>query len=195
MRAVNTREQIIESARLLVQDASYDGFSFRDIAERVGIRKASIYYHFETKESLAVAMLDDATAGFGRWVSHVENSPPAERLRAYCFDFYMERLEAGIKLCPGGAFTAAWPNLGEKVRRAVNRLFDAQQNFVEQALTDASSVDSSDEVENFEETAIWFIACVQGAIVTARARGEQQLFECICNRTLQQLSLGCNTNR
>ena len=114
MSPVNTREHIIESARLLVQDASYDGFSFRDIAERVGIRKASIYYHFETKESLAVAMLDEATAGFGRWVSHVENKAPTERLRAYCFDFYMERLEAGTKLCPGGAFTAAWPNLERK---------------------------------------------------------------------------------
>ncbi|MDZ7840986.1 MAG: TetR/AcrR family transcriptional regulator [Gammaproteobacteria bacterium] len=185
----NTRERIIESARLLVQDASYDGFSFRDIAERVGIRKASIYYHFETKESLAVAMLNQATDGFGQWASQMERKTPIERLHAYCFDFYLARLQAGKKLCPGGAFTAAWPNLGEKVRQAVNRLFDAQHRFVKQALTDASAADSGYKGENPDETASWFIACVQGAIVTARARGEQQLFGRLCSRTLQQLPL------
>ena len=182
MNTSDTRERIIDSARLLIQDASYDGFSFRDIAERVGIRKASIYHHFETKEALAVAMLDQAVASFSDWARRFEREAPAERLRAYCFDLYRDRLQAGDKLCPGGAFTAAWSHLGEPVRRAVERLFDAQHRFLRPALIDADATDPDD-------TAAWFIANVQGAIITARARGDAALFERLCQRTLQQLPL------
>lgn len=180
MSTSDTRERIIESARLLIQDASYDGFSFRDIAERVGIRKASIYHHFETKEALAVAMLDQAVASFSDWARRFEREPPAQRLRAYCFDLYRKHLQAGEKLCPGGAFTAAWPHLGEPVRRAVERLFDAQHRFLRQALSEAGSAEADD-------AAAWLIASVQGAIVVARARGDAALFERLCERTLQQL--------
>ncbi|MCK5768845.1 TetR/AcrR family transcriptional regulator [Algiphilus sp.] len=189
MNPTNTREAIVEAARLLVQDASYYGLTFRDVSERVGIRKASIYHHFETKEALAVAMLDRAAEDFGNWARRFEHEPPMVRLQAYCFDFYRDRLQAGDKLCPGGAFTAAWPHLGDAVRMAVNRLFDAQHRFVKQALIAAQAGDATGESQDPEEIATWVIASVQGAIVTARARGNASLFERLCRRSLQQLHL------
>jgi TetR/AcrR family transcriptional regulator, transcriptional repressor for nem operon len=57
---IDTKQRILESAMRLIQSRSYAGFSFQDIADEVGIRKASIYSHFRSKEALAEHVLAEA---------------------------------------------------------------------------------------------------------------------------------------
>lgn len=189
MDNATTRDRIIEAARLLVQEGSYQGLTFRDVAEQVGIRKASVYHHFETKDALAVAMLDHALAGFGDLTRRIQHKTPTKQLEAFCFQFYGDYLEAGEKLCPGGAFTSAWSDLSDGVRNAVNRLFDAQHQFLKSALIAAHSEAKPPWHDDPDEVAAWVMANIQGAIVTARARGDAGLFKRLCERTLQQLGL------
>lgn len=49
---MNTEEKILDACENLIQEHGYHGFSFADVAEKVGIRKASIYYYFPTKAEL-----------------------------------------------------------------------------------------------------------------------------------------------
>ena len=42
----STAERIVHEARNLIMTRGYNGFSYADIAEAVGIRKASIHHHF-----------------------------------------------------------------------------------------------------------------------------------------------------
>ena len=52
------RTQILEAATRLFAAKGYEGASLSAIAERVGIRKASLLYHFSTKDDLHRAVLD-----------------------------------------------------------------------------------------------------------------------------------------
>lgn len=54
-----TTEKIKEAALALFAARGYEGASMSDIAELVGIRKASIYAHFPSKESLFLAVCED----------------------------------------------------------------------------------------------------------------------------------------
>ena len=54
----NTREHLLEAAADLLQRVGYASFSFRDLADAVGIRAASVHYHFPTKADLGVALVD-----------------------------------------------------------------------------------------------------------------------------------------
>ena len=45
----NSREAILTAARSAAQSHGYSGLNFRDLAEDVGIKSASIYYHFPSK--------------------------------------------------------------------------------------------------------------------------------------------------
>lgn len=189
MDTTTTRERIIDAARLLVQEGSYQGLTFRDVAEQVGIRKASVYHHFESKDALAIAMLDHALAGFSDWARRMESQSPRQKLEAFCFTFYGSYLDAGNKLCPGGAFTAAWPGLSDALRHAVNRLFDAQARFLRAALAQAYQDAGSPPPDDPDDVAAWIMSNIQGAIITARARGDAALFERLCERTLQHLDL------
>ena len=64
-----TREEILSVTRNLIQTRSYLGFSFQDVADQVGVRKPSLYYHFRTKEELGVNVLNDATDDFRAWAA------------------------------------------------------------------------------------------------------------------------------
>jgi AcrR family transcriptional regulator len=52
------KEEILDVATRLFAERGYEGTSMNDVAERVGMRKASLFYHFATKDSLYEAVLD-----------------------------------------------------------------------------------------------------------------------------------------
>jgi AcrR family transcriptional regulator len=52
----DTRERILDVALELFTDQGYDKTSLREIAERLGITKAALYYHFERKEDMLLAL-------------------------------------------------------------------------------------------------------------------------------------------
>ena len=55
---MDTADRILDSAEALIQERGFFGFSFQDIAEQIGIKKASIYYHFPAKAELGRAVID-----------------------------------------------------------------------------------------------------------------------------------------
>lgn len=55
----HTKEHIIKQARLLFSKRGFDATSMADIAKKVGIEKASLYYFFKDKEALFAAVMED----------------------------------------------------------------------------------------------------------------------------------------
>ena len=52
----STRERILDVALDLFTDQGFDGTSMREIAEKLGISKPAIYYHFASKEEILMAL-------------------------------------------------------------------------------------------------------------------------------------------
>jgi AcrR family transcriptional regulator len=79
-----SREHIIDAAIILFREHGYHGTSMRDIARAVGIKKASLYHHFESKQELLLTILD---TGLERLIAPLEEilaakMPPEAKLRA-----------------------------------------------------------------------------------------------------------------
>ena len=53
---ISKADEILEVGQELIQTVGYDGFSYRDIADRVGIKSASVHYYFPAKTDLAEAV-------------------------------------------------------------------------------------------------------------------------------------------
>src|SRR5215813_8508211 len=51
-----TRERILDVALELFNEQGYDKTSLREIAERLGVTKAALYYHFERKEDILLEL-------------------------------------------------------------------------------------------------------------------------------------------
>jgi AcrR family transcriptional regulator len=52
------KEEILDVATRLFAERGYEGTSMNDVAARVGMRKASLFYHFATKDALYEAVID-----------------------------------------------------------------------------------------------------------------------------------------
>ncbi len=57
VKKIDTKQKILNAARLTMQDRGYAGLSFRDLAKEVGIKSASIHHYFPTKGELGAAVL------------------------------------------------------------------------------------------------------------------------------------------
>lgn len=55
----DTREQILDVALDLFIEQGYDKTSLREIAERLGVTKAALYYHFKSKEDIVRSFTED----------------------------------------------------------------------------------------------------------------------------------------
>lgn len=61
-RRSDTRERIQNVALELFSEHGYDKTSLREIAERLGVTKAALYYHFKTKEDIIASIGEEFTA-------------------------------------------------------------------------------------------------------------------------------------
>ena len=56
----DTRERILDVATELFTEQGYEGTSLREIADRLGITKAALYYHFHSKDEILTTLLEPA---------------------------------------------------------------------------------------------------------------------------------------
>src|ERR1700731_4025327 len=100
--SLSSKEAILAAARRTAQAHGYSGLNFRDLAEGVGVKAASIYYHFPSKADLGAAVArrywEDTAADLESMLA--ETSDPVRCLRQYP-DIFRKSLENGNRLEAG----------------------------------------------------------------------------------------------
>ena len=175
------RENILRIARRMLQTRSFLGFSFQDIADEVGIRKASLYHHFASKEALGVALLNQALQQFEHWQQQQQALEPQAKLQAF-FSMYRDDLRAGSRVCPAGAFVAGWECTGSELQTAVKAIRDAQITWLRACLNELAPQTSS---ERQHQQALFIFASCQGALLAARVSGDVAEFDLIKNQLIE----------
>jgi len=75
----DTKKHIIEIARDLFSEFSYLGVSMDDIAKKLNITKAALYYHFTGKEELYMEVLDEVIRDLSLSIEKVSNEKTASK--------------------------------------------------------------------------------------------------------------------
>lgn len=74
MNTETTRDKIIKAMYILTAEKGYDKTSLGQIADIVGIKKASIYYYFQSKEEIFVELVREVySEDFGMSVNRFED--------------------------------------------------------------------------------------------------------------------------
>lgn len=74
-QALSTRERIQQVALDLFGEQGYDKTSLREIAERLDVTKAALYYHFKSKEAILESVLEDYLTEVDELVEWAEGQP------------------------------------------------------------------------------------------------------------------------
>ena len=71
------RDEILDAAGELFTTTGYTGTSTRTIAEAVGIRQASLYHYFKTKDDILCALLSQTVTPTLAFIPNLETADPA----------------------------------------------------------------------------------------------------------------------
>jgi AcrR family transcriptional regulator len=74
-RRSDTRERIQAVALELFAERGYDKTSLREIAERLDVTKAALYYHFRTKEDIVASLFENLITGMDEVIDWVRDQP------------------------------------------------------------------------------------------------------------------------
>src|SRR6266480_6812596 len=85
----DTRERIQAIALELFAEQGYEKTSLREIAERLGVTKAALYYHFKSKEDIVHSFTDDYFAEFDALLDSAKDQPPGDQTRRAILERYV----------------------------------------------------------------------------------------------------------
>jgi len=170
----NSREKILAAARRIAQAHGYSGLNFRDLADDVGIRAASIYYHFPSKADLGAAVArrywEDAAAALDAMLAQSPN--PVHCLSQYPATF-RKALETNNRICLCSFMAAEYDDLPEAVKQEVRTFADVNVAWLSKALSLAALAGP----EEIEPRARAIFAAVAGAQLIARGRADVALYD------------------
>jgi AcrR family transcriptional regulator len=112
---MTTRETIINMADQYIRHKGFNAFSFKDISGNIGIKTASIHYHFPTKTDLCVATIKTHIDRFETFKQETEHLSAPDRLQAFLSIYSAIRSEN--KVCLVGSLATDLNTVDDTIRK------------------------------------------------------------------------------
>ena len=170
----DVREAILVAAKEAAMAYGYGGINFRDLAEAVGIKAASINYYFANKAILGEAVARRYWEDIARDLEAISTNArnPIEALRQYPGIFRLS-LERNNRMCLSSFMATEYDALPEQVLKEVQAFADVNTAWLRDQLIAAQLVAPKDG----EAKARAIYAAVAGAQIIARSRSDLALFD------------------
>ncbi|MGH1441270.1 MAG: TetR/AcrR family transcriptional regulator [Cellvibrionaceae bacterium] len=166
----DTIDRIIETAESQARTGGYNAFSFREIAKEIGIKSASIHYHFPTKADLAKALAHRYTEKFVEHLNTIssDKSELHSQLASYA-DLFYHALKQDQKMCLCGLFAAEMDVLPDEVKKETRLFFEANLTWIESIL-------KTHGIGNTKTKAMNLLANMEGAMLLGKAFESEEYF-------------------
>ena len=168
-------DEILDVAEKMARTGGYNGFSFREIAKQVGIKAASVHYHFPGKDDLGTAVArryaDRFLAALGPPDS--DAFTPAELLHRYV-DAYRRSIAEEDLMCLCGMFGAEIASLPEPVAVETRLFFERCIAWLTRVMIRAWPHAPQEKVA---AVALRLTATLEGALILARSLNDVAVFD------------------
>ncbi|CAB3663357.1 TetR/AcrR family transcriptional regulator [Achromobacter kerstersii] len=161
--AAGTREALLQTAENLMRTRGYTAFSYADLAEAVGIRKASIHHHFPTKEDLGEVIVQTYIARVRIELDRIEaqHRHVIGRLESF-FMIFRSSVEGGLlPLC--GALAAEMSALPPNLQRLTHQFFDMQLTWLTRILNEGIKLEDIPEGSGAKAKAFLLLSLLEGS--------------------------------
>lgn len=167
------KQELIKAAEHRVRLGGYSNFSFRDLAKDVGMKSASVHYHFATKEDLGAELARNYTDAFldslGEPIVIIRDGhDPIERYVAN----FRHALIKDKKMCLCGLLGAESDALPEKVKYQTRRFFEMNLRWLETAY-----LAKNESAAVASRKAMQTVSLLEGAMMISKCLEDNSLFE------------------
>ena len=91
----DTRARIQQVAVELFTEHGYEGTSLREIAERLNVTKAALYYHFKSKEDIVTSLVEDHYKQMDALIGWAREQPRTPATRREVLSRYIDIVAGG----------------------------------------------------------------------------------------------------
>lgn len=170
--ATTTRDQLVQYAQTLIRKRGCNGFSYRDLADHVGVKTSSIHYYFPTKDDLLLEAIESYASASALRRSAIDASLPADQKLRLFIGSLEEKLRSGNLLCLGGALAADFECVPGPVQKAIAGFFLDNEKWLTQTFIEGLEQGTLRLIADPATSARVLFAALQGSTMTCRLFGD-----------------------
>lgn len=170
---MSTRTDLLVTAELLLRTKGYAAFSYADLADEIGIKKASIHHHFPTKEHLGAAVIESYLFRFKKKLTLIneDSADVLARLKNFS-EFFIDSSNSGaLPLC--GALAAELSVLPEALKQLTRQFFEVHLAWLKNNLALGQSLNVIKAELDPEALARALLSVLEGGSFVAWALSEK----------------------
>lgn len=126
------RTQIMQAAQKALQQDGTHGFSFRTLADEIGIKSASIHYHFANKDALFLALATQYREDFIQELATITSRVNTLEHAIDQFTLIFQTVLKEELFCLCGMLAADITHLDDPVARELQKFFVLSERWLEQ---------------------------------------------------------------
>ncbi len=185
----DTVQRILDVSQQLLQTRGYNAFSYADISEAVGIRKASIHYHFPSKTDLGKALVTRYRDTFRQQLKRIDRDTAHSLRKLEGFaDLYLGGLQDG-RVCLCGMLAEDFTTLPNQMREEVKAFFEENEAWLTKVLLEGYEARIINYQGAVEVEAQLLLTGLQGAQLIARSYGDANRFQLVARRLIAGLAV------
>ncbi|AZG16591.1 TetR/AcrR family transcriptional regulator [Cupriavidus pauculus] len=170
MKTHSVRDQLLEHASVLIRQRGYNGFSYRDLAELVGVKTSSIHYYFPAKDDLVLEVVRLYRERSQARLAAIDTTAPLiEQAERYVGPL---RNDIGLnQICLAGMLSAEVLALPDSIRKYLQEHFQANETWIANLLRRTEIESGQPYPVPPPALAKVLYGAIQNGIITARMSG------------------------
>lgn len=168
---MSRKEEILDIAQHMTQTKGFNGFSYNDIANEIGIKTSSIHYYFKSKDDLAMALIERYHHNFRLQLNEIDANSLSPHQKLMAFSWIFKSLaEARDKFCLCGMMAAEHQSISAEAQEKLKFYFKDSADWISLSFANLGS-------KNPDNDAKAYLALLEGALLIARIEGQPSLLD------------------
>jgi TetR/AcrR family transcriptional regulator, transcriptional repressor for nem operon len=170
----DTREKIIQLAQEAIATRGYSAFSFRELAAQLGIKSASIHYHFPTKTHLGVEVARHYRGQLKQAFDNIENGYPNNPKKAIesLIAVFRYEVRSSQRMTVCTMLAAEIKNLPVEMQSEMQSFYELNIGWLERQFQKLGD-------ENPREKASQLFALLQGGLMGSKGQNDPAYFDVV----------------
>ncbi|MCG8425270.1 MAG: TetR/AcrR family transcriptional regulator [Proteobacteria bacterium] len=179
MRANETVVRLLNAAQLLIQERGYNAFSYKDLAEKVGIRTASIHYHFAAKADLGLALMERYVEELDRTLASIDRTRSTNKAKLKSFIKLYRDTESCGAICLCGSLASDRETLSPPLQEAVAAYIERSETWIAERISAGIQQGEFSFAGKPADVAATLMSSLQGGLILSRSRSGRPLLATI----------------
>jgi TetR/AcrR family transcriptional regulator, transcriptional repressor for nem operon len=168
------RDRILDAAERRMRSVGYNAVSFRELADDVKVKSASIHYHFPQKEDLGVKLVERYAEKFKESIDRIDKSDLRTAIASF-LKLYADALTVGETMCLCAVLGAESNGLPDEVKDRVGVFFQINIAWL-------ADLNARHGLNEMTPSPVEIVSGLEGAMIVSTSNADRQILDSLIGK-------------